>query len=76
MGNPFSRAPWNFMPSLPSAPPATTATRSYTPDSTSAPARIIAWIGPAQNAFTSDPLASVTPAASATALPRFPPPRW
>ncbi len=76
MGMSCSSAPSNFMPSLPSAPPATTATRSYTPDETSAPATTSAWIGAAQNALMSHPLASVMPVASAIALPRLPPPRW
>ena len=71
-----SSAPSNFMPSLANAPPATTATRSYTPDETSAPATTSAWIGAAQNALMSHPLASVMPVASAIALPRLPPPRW
>ena len=60
------------MPSFASDPPATTATRSWTPDATSAPATIKAWTGPAQNAFTSAPLASVSPVASAIALARLP----
>ena len=61
IGPPVCSAPRNFMPSFASDPPATTATRSCTPAATSAPATTRAWTGAAQNAFTSAPLASVSP---------------
>ena len=56
IGMSCSSAPSNFMPSLPSAPPATTATRSYTPAERER-RDASAWTGAAQNALTSQPLA-------------------
>ena len=75
-GKPFDRAPSNFMPSLPSDPPATTTTRSSIPASISAAATTSACTGAAQNDFTSMPLARARPHCSAIAFATLPPPRW
>ena len=72
----WASAPRNFMPSLARLPPPTTTTFSCTSAAMSAPPSTSACTGAQQNAFTSAPPALGSPAISAIAFARLPPPRW
>ena len=64
------------MPSLAVQPPAVTMTVLKVPAATSEAAFRMAWAGPAQKPRTSQPVAASSPAISAAALAKLPPPRW
>ena len=76
IGSSFFTWSFPFIPNLAVHPPAVTATHLYAPDLTSAAASISACVGAAQNPLASDPVALDSPAISAAALAKFPPPLW
>ena len=76
IGRPFLMWSFPFIPSFAVQPPAVTATHLYAPDFTNAAASISAWVGAAQNPLASDPDALTSPATSAAAFAKLPPPLW